>query len=153
MILSFRPSAGSWLGVLAYRRPCNHASQCGFIGAASCSSVTVDLCGPGSYQCCCGCISRQVASCVKDLPCWVEGRCPFPCLRGSCKRRSGFRRQNAFWRSFAYVRKRAPSRIKRYPILFRNHRGIPDFVNFPKKNPPPRGGPINICANFHDQTR
>ena len=48
MILSFRPSAGSWLGVLAYRRPCNHASQCGFIGAASCSSVTADLCGPGS---------------------------------------------------------------------------------------------------------
>ena len=85
MILSFRPSAGSWLGVLAYRRPCNHASQCGFIGAASCSSVTADLCGPGSYQCCCGCISRQVASCVKDLPCWVEGRCPFPCLGGSCK--------------------------------------------------------------------
>ena len=29
--------------------------------------------------------SRQLASCVKDLPCWVEGRCPFPCLRGSCK--------------------------------------------------------------------
>ena len=22
-----------------------------------------------------------------------------------------------------------------------------------KKNPPPRGSPINICANFHDQTR
>ena len=46
MILSFRSSAGSWLGVLAYRRPCNHASQCGFIGAARCSSVTADLCGP-----------------------------------------------------------------------------------------------------------
>ena len=30
--------------------------------------------------------SRQLASCcVKDLPCWVEGRSPFPCLRGSCK--------------------------------------------------------------------
>ena len=75
--------------------------------------------------------SRQLASCVKDLPCWVEGRCPFPCLRGSFKRRSGFRRQNAFWRRFADVRKRAPSRKKRYPILFRNHPGIPDFVNFP----------------------
>ena len=46
-------------------------------------------------------------------------------------RRSGFRRQNAFWRRFADVRKRAPSRKKRYPILFRNHPGIPDFVNFP----------------------
>ena len=32
------------------------------------------------------------------------------------------------------LRKRAPSRKKRYPILFRNHPGIPDFVNFPKKN-------------------
>ena len=50
MILSFRPSAGSWLGVLAFRRPCHHASQCGFIGAASCSSVTADLLGPGSYS-------------------------------------------------------------------------------------------------------
>ena len=46
-------------------------------------------------------------------------------------RRSGFRRQNAFWRRFADVRKRAPSRKKRYPILLRNHPGIPDFVNFP----------------------
>ena len=46
-------------------------------------------------------------------------------------RSSGFRRQNAFWRRFADVRKRAPSRKKRYPILFRNYPGIPDFVNFP----------------------
>ena len=30
------------------------------------------------------------------------------------------------------MRERAPSRKKRYPILFRNHRGIPEFVNFPK---------------------
>ena len=29
------------------------------------------------------------------------------------------------------LRKRAPSRKKRYLILFRNHPGIPDFVNFP----------------------
>ena len=29
--------------------------------------------------------SRQLASRVWDLPCWVEGRCSFPCLRGSCK--------------------------------------------------------------------
>ena len=29
--------------------------------------------------------SRQLTSCVWDLPCWVEERCPFPCLRGSCK--------------------------------------------------------------------
>ena len=34
----------------------------------------------------------------------------------------------------AYVSKRAPSRKKRYPILFRNHPGVPDFVNFPKKH-------------------
>ena len=40
-------------------------------------------------------------------------------------------RQNAFWRRFADVRKRAPSRKRRYPILFRNYPGIPDFVNFP----------------------
>ena len=44
-------------------------------------------------------------------------------------RRSGFRRQKAIWRRFADVRKRAPSR--RYPILFRNRPGVPDFVNFP----------------------
>ena len=47
------------------------------------------------------------------------------------RRSSGFRRHNAFWRRFADVRKRTPSRKKRYPILFRNHPGIPDFVNFP----------------------
>ena len=47
-------------------------------------------------------------------------------------RRSEFRRQKAIWRRFAGVRKRAPSRKKRYPILFRNHPGVPDFVNFPK---------------------
>ena len=46
---------------------------------------------------------------------------------------SGFRRQNAFWRRFVDVRKRAPSRKKRHPILFINHPGIPDFVNFPKR--------------------
>ena len=85
MILSFRPSAGSWLGVLAYRRPCNHASQCGCIGAASCSSVTADLCGPGSERCC-GCITvGNLPVVCGNLPCWVAGRCPFSCLRGSCQ--------------------------------------------------------------------
>ena len=29
--------------------------------------------------------SRQPASCVLDLPCWVEGRCPFPGLAGLAK--------------------------------------------------------------------
>ena len=38
------------------------------------------------------------------------------------------------WRRFPDVRKRAQSRKKRYPILFRNHPGIPDFVNFPLIN-------------------
>ena len=63
----------------------------------------------------------------------LRGRTPKNGL-GCCAhtRRSGFRRQNAFWRRFADVRKHAPSRKKGYPILFRNHQGIPDFVNFPK---------------------
>ena len=91
MILSFRPSAGSWLGVLAYRRPCNHASQCGFFISHGVSlwamKLAVLLRLHHSRH------SRQLASCVKDLS----------------------------------------SREKRYPILFRNHPGIPDFVNFQKK--------------------
>ena len=46
-------------------------------------------------------------------------------------RRSGFRRQKAIWRRFADVRKRAPLLKRRYPILFKNHPGVPDFVDFP----------------------
>ena len=53
--------------------------------ALSCSSVTADLCSAAAAS-----QSSQSATCqlcerswAKDLPCWVEGRCPFPCLRGS----------------------------------------------------------------------
>ena len=65
MILSFRPSAGSWLGVLAYRRPCNHASPCGFFISHGVSlwamKLAVLLRLHHSRH------SRQLASCVKDL--------------------------------------------------------------------------------------
>ena len=66
IILSFRPSAGSWLGVLAYRRPCNHASQCGFFISHGVSlwagKLAVLLRLHHSRH------SRQLASSVKDLP-------------------------------------------------------------------------------------
>ena len=68
-------------------------------------------------------------------------------------RRSGFRRQNAFWRRFAYVRKRAPSRKKRYPMLFRNHPGIPDFVNFPIIFMLPQETHHHLLVRIHFETR
>ena len=118
--------------------------------------------------------SRQLASCVKDLPlCGMNkigwfikskhragytrccsstksgcswralfGRRHWRCFEGSNTEKTvwgaactqgvvGSGARTRFGGVFAYVRKHASSRKKRYPILFRNHPGIPDFINFP----------------------
>ena len=40
-----------------------------------------------------------------------------------------------------------------YPFSVPRETGPKATFTDKKKYPPPRGGPINICANFHDQTR
>ena len=55
--------------------------------ALSCLSVTADLCAAAAASQSSQSVTCQLCerSWAKDLPCWVEGRCPFSCLRGSCK--------------------------------------------------------------------
>ena len=53
--------------------------------ALSCSSVTADLCAAAAASQSSQSVTCQLCerSWAKDLPCWVEGTCPFPCLHGS----------------------------------------------------------------------
>ena len=66
--------------------------------------------------------SRQLASCVKDLPCWVEGRCPFPCLRGFCKiERNRVRYEQ---NRVQYEQNRVVYKIEGIPGVFLNKIGL-----------------------------
>ena len=59
--------------------------------------------------------------------------------------RVGWKRQNANWRRSAGVRWRAPLRESGYPILFKHTRGIPLFVNLPKREIDQHGARKTAC--------